>query len=240
MSFDIRIKFLQNSQNSLPKPKKFPLCLEPITPAVFLSPGQALARAIQQQEEEAHVLNPRDIGTRYNRHAFKILASRLSLTLGVATAAALHCTRDTPVAITAPAVVDANFTPDNLLFFIPSNIVAAAPPPNVDRRQPSPETPVDTATDLVAIAAAAISMSGAHDPPSTKMQRMNAPSLPHHLRKLPKKTQPLNPQKKKKKKKNYQIESSYFCVQSRHLICEQKCTESHTRIADSVRARKRT
>jgi hypothetical protein len=153
------------------------------------------ARPIQQQEEEAHVLNPRDIATRYNRHAFKILASRLSLTLGVATAAALHCTCDTPPAITAPPVVDANFTPDNLLFFIPSNTVAAAPPPNVDRRQPSPETPVDTATDLVAIAAAAISISGAHDPPSTKMQRMNAPSLAHHPRKLPKKHDLLIPKK---------------------------------------------
>jgi hypothetical protein len=71
----------------------------------------------------------------------------------------------------------------------------------VDRRQPSPETPVDTATDLVAIAAAAISISGAHDPPSTKMQRMNAPSLHHHPRKLPKKHDLLIPKKWKKKKK---------------------------------------
>jgi hypothetical protein len=53
----------------------------------------------------------------------------------------------------------------------------------------------------VAIPAAAISISGAHDPPSIKMQRMNAPSLPHHPRKLPKKHDLLIPKKKEKKEK---------------------------------------
>jgi hypothetical protein len=97
-----------------------------------------------------------------------ILAIKSSFTLGVATAT-LHCTRDPPAATTWPPAGALNFTPNNLLLFIPNNEEDCTAPPPTARatsRDPCPNKPVDTATDLVAIAAA-ISISPSFPAPTT-------------------------------------------------------------------------